>query len=194
MCARFLAQCFYLLATCQTDRCWTTLGLAVRVAQSIGLHVEDGHHPTYGGAVTPPEMFHRVWYSIFVLDRLVALQLGRPPGISDGGFNVRLPAEESTFDSPSSSGVKDTAPEVGWAGDYFLEMIQFSQIIGRVFDGLYGPRKGEGVSSILSKIDRVENELVEWKAALPRQLRFDLFHTFEKSVTFKRQVFIVPRP
>lgn len=40
-----LVQCFFLLAVCHTDRCWNTLGFAIRMGQSIGLHVESS--PSY---------------------------------------------------------------------------------------------------------------------------------------------------
>ncbi|KAK7897959.1 hypothetical protein LTR67_004591 [Exophiala xenobiotica] len=181
-----LAQCFYLLATCQTDRCWTTLGMAVRIAQSIGLHVEEGHRASCEDALAPREMCRRVWYSIFVLDRLLALQLGRPPAISEEGFYVNLPSKGSDVDLSNQSD-QPKVDEKYWIGDYFLAMIKFSTIIGRVFDNLYGPKKAADVSLILSVIDRLDSEMLQWRSQLPRHLRFDLSHTFENSMTFKRQ-------
>lgn len=182
-----LAQCFYLLATCQTDRCWTTLGMAVRIAQSIGLHVEEGHRASCEDALAPREMCRRVWYSIFVLDRLLALQLGRPPAISEEGFYVDLPSRGSNVDLSSQNDQPEVNQKV-WIGDYFLAMIKFSTIIGRVFDNLYGPKKATDVALILSVIDRLDSEMLQWRSQLPRHLRFDLSHTFENSMTFKRQV------
>lgn len=183
-----LAQCFYLLATCQTDRCWTTLGLAVRIAQSIGLHVEDERCPDLGRSLAAPrEQRRRVWYSIFILDRLVAMQLGRPPAICDGNFNVRLPSRQSDTDLVDVTSQGDSHGQY-WAGDYFIAMIAFSEIIGKVFNNLYGPRKSDDAASTLSTIDRLNPELLQWRSNLPRNLRFDLSHTFEKSTVYKRQV------
>ncbi|KAK5020676.1 hypothetical protein LTS07_011491 [Exophiala sideris] len=182
-----LAQCFYLLATCQTDRCWTTLGLAVRIAQSIGLHVEDDHRTGGENALAPQEMCRRVWYSIFVLDRLLALQLGRPPAISDDGFNVKLPSQQSDVDLANPIGQHDIHG-TDWVGDYFIAMIKFSEIIGRVFESLYGPRRAEDAASILAHINRLDVELLQWRSNLRRNLRFDLSHTFERSIIYKRQV------
>ncbi|KAK5210441.1 hypothetical protein LTR41_004109 [Exophiala xenobiotica] len=181
-----LAQCFYLLATCQTDRCWTTLGMGVRIAQSIGLHVEEGHRASCEDALAPREMCRRVWYSIFVLDRLLALQLGRPPAVSEEGFYVNLPSKGSDVDLSNQNG-QPSVNEKYWIGDYFLAMINFSTIIGRVFDKLYGPKKAADVALILSVIGRLDSEMLQWRSQLPRHLRFDLSHTFEKSMTFKRQ-------
>ncbi|KIX08046.1 uncharacterized protein Z518_02701 [Rhinocladiella mackenziei CBS 650.93] len=184
-----LAQCFYLLATCHTDRCWTTLGMAVRIAQSIGLHVDEGHRKLPENERSS-ETRRRVWFSLYVLDRLLALQLGRPPAIHDDGFNLRLPSRMSDFAiSDDSHATVDQYPAHGDAlvGHYFIAMIQFSGIIGRVFNGLYGPNKAVNAGMTLSTIERLDRELSQWKASLPRTLRFDLSHTFENSMTFKRQ-------
>jgi hypothetical protein len=69
------------------------LGLAARLAQSIGLHVKDAARtPEDNSNTFSYELRRRTWYSIFVLDRLLALQLGRPPAIYEGDFNVGLPS------------------------------------------------------------------------------------------------------
>jgi hypothetical protein len=182
-----LAQCFYLLATCQTDQCWITLGLAVRIAQSIGLHVEESHCVSREDTLASRETCRRVWYSTFVLDRLLALQLGRPPSISDDGFNVRLPSRQSDVDLAEQNSHANTNRQ-DWVGDYFVAMIKFSELIGRVFNSLYGPRKLDSAALTLSNIDLLDTELLHWRSGLRRKLRFDLSHTFETSRVFKSQV------
>jgi Fungal specific transcription factor domain len=169
--------------------CWTTLGLAVRVAQSIGLHVEDAARTPEGNSNTfSYELRRRTWYSIYVLDRLLALQLGRPPAIYEGDFSVGLP---SRLDDTAMSDVVHTSSQASnegpLAGDYFIAMIQFSQIIGRVLRGLYSLSRVGSAEGTLSAIENLDRELLQWKNSLPRVLRFDLAHTFESSTTFKRQ-------
>lgn len=159
--------------------------MAVRVAQSIGLHVEEDQRAFQETDIATQETRRRVWYCIYVLDRLLALQLGRPPAISDEGFNIRLPSrvpDEGAQDGQSPSS------QDAWVGSYFIVMINFSKIIGRVFASLYGPNKAVDAALILSAIDSLDLELSLWKSTLPRNLRFDLSHTFENSITFKRQV------
>ena|ERR1700722_11386933 len=169
--------------------CWTTLGLAVRLAQSIGLHVKDAARtPEDNSNMFSYELRRRTWYSIYVLDRLLALQLGRPPAIYEGDFNVGLP---SRLDDTAMSDAVHTSSQAGnegpLAGDYFIAVIQFSQIIGRVLRGLYSPSRVGSAEDTLSAIENLDRELVQWKNSLPRVLRFDLAHTFESSTTFKRQ-------
>ncbi|CAK7222189.1 hypothetical protein SCUCBS95973_004756 [Sporothrix curviconia] len=223
-----LAQCFYLLAVCRTDTCWTTLGLAVRIAQSIGLHVDaDGARPrprpkprhVQTLAFRNAELRRRVWYSIYVLDRLLALQLGRPPAIHDEDCHLRLPSRlgdadihwlggtDSDNDNNASPPVQPPLdPATPTVGDYFLCMISLSRIIGHVLRDLYSPRahiepEGDDSSSstdiltnwLLPSTKRLDRQLLEWRRALPRKLRFDFGHAFDNTAAsaaaaiFKRQ-------
>ncbi|KAK5661387.1 hypothetical protein OQA88_11286 [Cercophora sp. LCS_1] len=66
---------------------WMWLGNAVRVAQDIGLHSESGPWPVVEG-----EMRRRTWWTIYILDRSLSLELGRPTLIEDSDCDVSLPA------------------------------------------------------------------------------------------------------
>ena len=57
----------YLQSTQHANRCWNSVGLAIRVAQSLGLHLNE-----VGGRKIPQlerEMRRRVWHTCVVLDR-----------------------------------------------------------------------------------------------------------------------------
>lgn len=66
---------------------WTWLSAAVRISQDIGLHNETGPWPMIEG-----EMRRRVWWGIYVWDRHMSLELGRPLLIEDADCDVSLPA------------------------------------------------------------------------------------------------------
>lgn len=66
---------------------WNCLGNAVRVSQDMGLHSESGPWPVIEG-----EMRRRTWWAIYILDRSLALELGRPTLIEDSDCDVSLPA------------------------------------------------------------------------------------------------------
>ncbi|OAP55148.1 hypothetical protein AYL99_10848 [Fonsecaea erecta] len=191
--AALLAQCFYLLATCQTDRAWTTLGKAVRSSQSIGLHTEDVKRPTSDSLerVSMVENRRRLWYSLYVLDRLLSLQLGRPPAIHDEDFKVAYPSKASdiSISNGTAESRRNLSPKDQECadGEYFVAMIQFSGIIGRVFSLLYGPNRTENAALALSTVQSLDQDLQQWRASLPRALRFDLAHIFQKSTKLKRQ-------
>ena len=169
--------------------CWTTLGLAVRTAQSIGLHVESQSRNTLKGLnALDVERRRRIWYSIYVLDRLLSLQLGRPPAIHDDDCDVPLPSRRADQDIDWSA-TELLQPDDGPStGDYFIAVIAFSRILGSVLRGLYGPKKELVTRQSLQDVKELDKLLIGWKQGLPRKLRFDLGHAFDGDFIFKRQV------
>ena len=186
-----LMQCFYLLATCQTDRCWMTLGLAIRIGQSIGLHIDLGNGPRRKPArycQVEAELRRRTWHSLYALDRLLALQLGRPSAVRNRDCNIDLPSRLGDIDSTIEQGEIPKAVEgEPMTGDYFISVIRFSKIIGHTMRDLYRPRMVNYSEETISKTERLDAELLSWKASLPRWLRFDRGHTFQTSGVLKRQ-------
>lgn len=66
---------------------WNWLGNAVRVGQDLGLYAESGSWPVVEG-----EMRRRTWWTIYILDRTMATEMGRPCLIDDADCDVSLPA------------------------------------------------------------------------------------------------------
>lgn len=56
----------YLQSTSFPSRCWTSLGLACRIGQGVGLHVEDGSGPRRDAREV--EVRRRVWYGCTLMD------------------------------------------------------------------------------------------------------------------------------
>ncbi|KLO88098.1 transcriptional activator acu-15 [Fusarium fujikuroi] len=180
-----LVQCFYLLTVSKTDSCWTTLGQAVRIAQSIGLHVESPSPKSRSATVL--EHRRRIWHSIYVLDRLLSLQLGRPPAIHDQDCNVALPSRRADNEIDWASDAMEPPEESPSAGDYFIAVIDFSQIVGCILRDVYGPVHSRPTPEMILGTQNLDGRLVEWKLGLPRKLRFDLGHSFDQNNTFRRQ-------
>lgn len=166
------------------------------MAQSIGLHV-DSPPPRKGLAIPSDiecELRRRTWYSMYVLDRLLALQLGRPMAIHHEDFHVTLPSHfefdnirESNEDMETPS--RDQNMTKASSTDYFLHVIRFSGIVEHVVRELYQPIPSEvSADKVLSDASMIDASLLRWRSGLPHHLRFDLGHTFEKSVVFHRQV------
>ncbi|KAK4101369.1 hypothetical protein N658DRAFT_425782 [Parathielavia hyrcaniae] len=63
------------------------LGSAVRVAQDLGLYTEPAT-----ASFIDAEMRRRTWWAIYILDRSLAVELGRPMLIDDSDCDVSLPA------------------------------------------------------------------------------------------------------
>ncbi|KAL5615305.1 uncharacterized protein BROUX77_001142 [Berkeleyomyces rouxiae] len=64
------------------------LGAAVRAAQSLGLYADTGS----GLGFVEVEMRRRVWWTLYVLDRSMSAEMGRPVLIDDNDCDIPLPA------------------------------------------------------------------------------------------------------
>ena len=158
------------------------------MGQSIGLHVDASRvrHVRSLKSVER-ELRRRSWYSMYVLDRLLALQLGRPVTIHEADFDVRLPSrrEETTFEINSElvpSREQEEGDELketlngkefnkenfeGEASsmDYFPNVIQFSHIVGQVIRELYHPTQVESsAEDMLLSTSSLDSSLLKWKA------------------------------
>jgi hypothetical protein len=71
--------------------CWNLVGLMIRTAVSIGLHL----NPTAASMTSvEKEVRKRVWWGCFVIDRTLSMKFGRPPSIRvTDGFDVELPLD-----------------------------------------------------------------------------------------------------
>jgi hypothetical protein len=147
------------------------LGLTIRMAHGIGLHAACQEVKF---SQDEKKQRREVWYCLYILDRLVALQLGGAVMIRNSDFTVDLP-----FD--------DNALEIA----YLRHTAGLSKVIGEVIDRLYRPGQAAiHLDQLLETIGFLDNMLICWREQLPSQLRFDHAHPFESNPIFKRQVLL----
>ncbi|KAK5064314.1 hypothetical protein LTR84_000147 [Exophiala bonariae] len=72
---------------------WIKIGIAVRIAQDIGLMLDAAPHLPYA----EQEERRRVFWSVYLLDRLVSCGRGRPPAIVDASCHLQLPCDDLTW-------------------------------------------------------------------------------------------------
>ena len=72
---------------------WLKIGLSVRLAQDLKLMMESGTHLS----VLEQEERRRVFWSIYLLDKLVSCGRSRPPAIFDASCRLLLPCDEATW-------------------------------------------------------------------------------------------------
>ncbi|KAH6961755.1 fungal-specific transcription factor domain-containing protein [Ilyonectria sp. MPI-CAGE-AT-0026] len=83
-----LLTAVHLQSTTYSSRCWNIVGLAMRVAQSLGLHLNRSESGTSNQLER--EMRRRVWYTCVLLDRLICTTFRRPAMLSNSS-SVPLP-------------------------------------------------------------------------------------------------------
>ena len=72
----------------KTRSSWALIGLAIRIAQGVGLH-RDGDVRAF--TIFEAEMRRCLWWQLMVLDVRASEDRGSEPVVSDGAFNTRMP-------------------------------------------------------------------------------------------------------
>ncbi|KAK6540013.1 hypothetical protein TWF694_008846 [Orbilia ellipsospora] len=111
---------------------WTWLGSTVRIAQDIGLHRDTGPWPVIEG-----EMRRRVWWGVYVWDRLLSVEMGRPLMIVDDDCDVGLPCPvDDHFIYDEGFMVPNGAPE---PANYLLTIIHVVRLVPALLKTIQSP-------------------------------------------------------
>ena len=150
----------YLQSAERPRQCWVILGLAIRAAQSIGLHM-----PEAVKNIQPPRdqcLASVVWSCLVTIDRTLSMTLGRPPTLSlSAARAMRIPdfapiAEENSLPIPN----------------FFIQSYRLFDVLHEILVSLYSENTKVilGVE-ILGHTSRLERELDRWTDGLPGELK-----------------------
>ncbi|ANB15320.1 Stb5p [Sugiyamaella lignohabitans] len=127
---------------------WYLVGIASRLAIGLGIHTEKSVE-----GLDPSEQDHlrKVFWCLYMMDRVVSTTLGRPLAIRDQDINI-LP-----FSKPSGS------------LDVTLHILSLRRIAGQILEKVYTPIAPS--SSTLHDpriiIDELHENLIEWRRNMP---------------------------
>ena len=154
---------YYMQNLNRRDAAFLYIGLALRMAISLGLHQEVSD-----GMLDAVEREHRrrVWWSVYSMDRILCVKSGNPITIADEDIGVSLP-------SPVP-GVASVASRATVLSHY----TQLSRILGNIMEGIYRKSRKSG-SSLVASVQSIMGELKAWHRELPKELHVD-FDRLEK--------------
>ncbi|CAG8620568.1 5751_t:CDS:2 [Paraglomus brasilianum] len=159
----------------KNSRCWLYTGMAIRMAQDMGLHRDSSK---WNLDARQAEIRKRLWWACFMSDRIVSAGLGRPVVIQEQDFDAPLPIAGALAED-------DPAVIETW-----VKTIQLTAILGRVIQHVYciksKPISSPNCESILAELDR---ELNEWLDSLPEYLRYEPSMSFVDPKNQKRAFF-----
>lgn len=149
----------YLQSTEKPRQCWVIVGVAIRAAQSVGLHMAEAVEN-----IQPARdrcLASVVWSCLATLDRTLSMTLGRPPTLSlsaakaTGILNRALVAE----------------PSLQIPG-LFVHSYRLFDILHEILASHYseGTKAALGLE-VLGHTSRLERELDRWTRELPSELR-----------------------
>ncbi|KAG7071143.1 transcriptional regulatory protein [Colletotrichum scovillei] len=160
----------YLHYTQYADRCWNTVGVALRVAQGLGLH-SRGDGSMSSNSQLKREMRRRVWHCCLTLDRLTATTFGRPVLVSRQ-YSVPPPEPiDDEYLSESSEGLQPSDRPSYLA--FFVHSVALFDVLNEILARFY--TEGESVSDktpdSLSHVLQLSSKLDELGHSFPPYLR-----------------------
>ncbi|OGE58447.1 hypothetical protein PENARI_c001G08190 [Penicillium arizonense] len=169
----------YLLYTRQVAESWLTISFAMRMAQAQGMHI-DGEK--WGLSKKATETRRRLWSNLYMLDKTIALALGRPYAISDHMCLIKAPENvwlDGLTDEQSST-AKAHAISYPTRSTVSLLGTTLAKIAGEIQDRCFGLYPAS-----YDMVVEMDNKLVAWKQQLPAyfsvddpELSLDDSHTF----------------
>ncbi|KAJ5344422.1 hypothetical protein N7452_002426 [Penicillium brevicompactum] len=148
---------YYMQSLNRRDAAFLYVGLALRMAISLGLHQEVSD-PTISEA--DRNRRRRTWWSVYSLDRLLSVKSGNPITIHDGDIGITWPGavDGSTFDP--------------WPSTVLTHYTKLSRILGRIGEEIYRKKPGSG-SNLIASVQSITNDLSSWLRQVPDRLRID---------------------
>lgn len=176
----------YLQSTNMPQKCFQCVGLAIWIAQDIGLHITE----TCLALETQHdrEIALRTWHGCLLMDRITSMNFGRPTRISqEVALHSMMPAamDDEYFDSDSrgsGSQPKDQPSKLAC----FVAYCELHFILGDILQTFYAScttlslnnvgARGNDTSNTKQNVDKLlqfDRSLNAWLGALPDYLRTD---------------------
>ncbi|KAF9948551.1 hypothetical protein BGZ72_009565 [Mortierella alpina] len=156
---------------------WLLLGMAIRIAQDIGLHRQDAH--TYDADQT--ETRRRVWWALYIGDRFSSSGLGRPVCIRDSGFRVRLPSNSWVLASIAEDPDESTYESELVISDRLLWTVKLTTLLGKVLDTMHSIEAETNDDHLIelsrNQLPVLHNKFTAWYLGLPVELLYTPYTT-----------------
>lgn len=195
----------YLQSTNMPQQCFQCIGLAIWIAQDIGLHVPETCLATE--SQHDREMALRSWHGCLLMDRITSMTFGRPTRISqEVARQSPLPAalDDEYFDSDgvgSGSQPKDQPSKMF----FFVAYCELHLILGDILLTFYAPRTPPGLKSPglqvhdhiggkqnVDKLLQFDKMLNAWRSGLPPYLQIEGgFQDPTEALIYRRQAIIL---
>ncbi|KAL2809432.1 putative C6 transcription factor [Aspergillus granulosus] len=182
-CLLLMAQ--YLQSTDSANQCWIVTGLAIRNAQSMGLHLPE----TIARLQNPQEqqLARKIWHGCVLMDRVISMTFGRPAMISKASCgSVPLPATVDEEFIASAAGAEATQPaDRPSMMAFYAKSLELYEILNDVLLSLYKPIPDESPEDMYDfyfnresregelTVFELDRALTRWTRSLPPHLRGD---------------------
>ncbi|KAL4863308.1 hypothetical protein BDV12DRAFT_189773 [Aspergillus spectabilis] len=157
----WLLLSIYSLSLNRRHSAYNLAGSAVRLATIMGLHLNVPESQM--SDVGEREHRIRIWWTVYILDRMWAAKLGYPAAIQDDEIDVNLPSSPVGLVGSAASDFPDL--------EYFLAKIGLARLSARMIHSIYGKKSQK--TSLPLRVQDAFGDLRRWLESLPPSLRID---------------------
>jgi hypothetical protein len=134
------------------------IGSAIRLALTIGMYQNMAERQLPDKAARQRRV--RLWWTMYVLDRMMSSKVGYPTLLKD---------EDVEVDYPSDDGLTEAQKDDFVDADYLAASISLARIAGGIIGSLYSRRKQS--DSFSQRVQAVFRKLRDWVEALPPSMQ-----------------------
>ncbi|KAI8949478.1 fungal-specific transcription factor domain-containing protein [Xylaria longipes] len=164
---------------------WYMIGLAMRTCIDLGLHTKrhEGNFDHY-----TIQMRRRLFWSVYSLERTIAIVLGRPLSIPDRQIDVDLPLDPEDEVTPTQAASPTRRRSLSMA----IWLFKMRRIESRIQFSIY--RADKPLSALTSKMNQLYQDLESWKTSLVERfgdvdLNYPMLH-YHRAVRLLIQPFL----
>ncbi|KAL1882370.1 hypothetical protein Plec18167_002786 [Paecilomyces lecythidis] len=150
----------YHLRSASSHTVWYMIGLAMRICIDLGLHRKAN---LVNLDPFTAQMRRRLFWTVYYLERVIAISLGRPPSIPDSHIDLELPLNVN--DDERDPAVLTSQPPAGLKTTLTFSnlLFQLRKIDSKIQHSIY--RADRSLHTLRPKLDRLYLELEEWKSS-----------------------------
>lgn len=154
---------------------WTYIGMAIRMAQDLGMHrgADGWARVGLGRLFNEWELQERkrIWYGCVIMDKYISTYIGRPLMIFERDFDTPLPSEDDPEELEEWQNVNTSSTgRISHRISCFNASSTLSGILSTIVQAIYAVRP---VSSKHAESAVLEGLLDKWYIELPEHLRYD---------------------
>ncbi|KAJ5614870.1 hypothetical protein N7528_008524 [Penicillium herquei] len=202
-CLLLMAQ--YLQSTDSAHQCWIVTGLAIRNAQSLGLHLPQTTDNL--GSFHKQQIARKLWHGCVLMDRVISMTFGRPAMISRYSSGA-VPLPEAVDDEIIQAGIASEPtqpPETPSVMEFYAKSLELYEIMNDVLLSLYKSTADEtmedmhdfyfnsGTTEGDRTIFELDRSLSRWTRSLPTHLQQWLNVNSENTIFMRQSIVLRAR-
>ncbi|KAK2048348.1 hypothetical protein LZ31DRAFT_58262 [Colletotrichum somersetense] len=144
---------------------WFLVGLAARLSVGMGLHTSSSYDAL---PVDVAEHRKRVFYSVYMMDRVVSTALGRPFALHDDDIDVE-PFADADDEDINASGIRQRNPLQPSTMAVPLHVLRLRQLSSKIVKSVYSNKRNAqmSISEREAIIHSLHRELIDWRRSMP---------------------------